>query len=268
MDPPRVFYPWKATGPHHHNPDHSMHAMMRLWAKRGYVGMINCSGPYLWWGNVGDVLLYNWPTLEQFLTGTKYRLGLFANADLPINRAKNIRWVFWPRYPELTDFWCKPRPLRFDERKYGAVFVGAYENATQRGARDLNYWRSAMDLVLYGKHQAQLKPAEYLRVLRQSRYGLCLRGYGDKCQREIECLAMGCVPIVTPGVSLDYYEPLEVGRHCLLARSAEEAQDLIRGTSSNEWQEISRQGMEWYWRNCSPIGSFETTQKIVEAYIK
>ena len=35
-------------------------------------------------------------------------------------------------------------------------------------------------------------------------YGLCLRGYGSKCSRKVELVVRGCVPLITPDVSLSY----------------------------------------------------------------
>ena len=35
---------------------------------------------------------------------------------------------------------------------------------------------------------------EYLNLLKQSKFGLCLRGFGGKCNREIELMGLGTVP--------------------------------------------------------------------------
>ena len=38
------------------------------------------------------------------------------------------------------------------------------------------------------------------------KYGLCLRGVGPKCLRDIELIGMGTVPIFTEGVSSEYFK--------------------------------------------------------------
>ena len=51
---------------------------------------------------------------------------------------------------------------------------------------------------------------EYLDLLKKSKFGLSIRGYGPKCNREIELMALGTVPIIDNNVNMDYYnKPIE-----------------------------------------------------------
>ena len=45
---------------------------------------------------------------------------------------------------------------------------------------------------------------EYLDLIGSSKFGLCLAGYGPKCNREIELIGMGTVPVFAPEVDNTY----------------------------------------------------------------
>jgi hypothetical protein len=101
----------------------------------------------------------------------------------------------------------------YDEREDLLVFYGRVENDTQGKFRqDVDSWKglcSKFSMPVGAKEPYLLGPEEYLLALKKVKYGLCLRGFGQKCNREIELLAMGTVPIVTPGVDISgYAEPL------------------------------------------------------------
>jgi hypothetical protein len=46
---------------------------------------------------------------------------------------------------------------------------------------------------------------EYLQEISKARFGLCLAGYGNKCNRDIEYFATGTVPLCAPEVDMKYY---------------------------------------------------------------
>lgn len=249
---------------HHNNPYSSFHGLSKLWLERGYCEGEESNNPFFWVNKVGDILLYTWCTLEHLNPNQKYKHGLFANTDPPVNGRDNRPWTFWPRHNFLIEEYFKCKPRTWSERAYKCTFIGGYENLVQRGHRALNYWRPALDFYDFGIGGGNYTWQEYTRVLRNSRFGLCLRGSGPKCHREIECMSQGAVPILTPGCSLSYYDPIVPGKHCLFARSVEDVIEIVDKTTEKQWQELSWQARDWYWRNASPIGSFQTTKKIVE----
>ena len=62
--------------------------------------------------------------------------------------------------------------------------------------------------------------------LRNSRFGLCLRGYGSKCHREVELMAFGTVPIVTQDVSInDFTDPPIEDVHYILVSSPDRVEE-------------------------------------------
>lgn len=106
--------------------------------------------------------------------------------------------------------------------------------------------------------------SEYLLKLAGSRFGLCLAGYGYKCHREIECMAMGCVPVCAPEVDMDSYAvpPVE-GKHYLRAASPEEARTKVEAMSKEVWEQMSAAGRAWWRENCSAEGSFALTKFLI-----
>jgi glycosyltransferase involved in cell wall biosynthesis len=112
------------------------------------------------------------------------------------------------------------------------------------------------------KEPYDLDPKEYLEALQNAKYGLCLRGYGPKCNREIELLAMGTVPIVTADVDIDNYdEPLQDGIHVIRVKDKADAiNKIVYEMPEAKWAEMSEAGFQWWKRNCSVEGSWAKTR--------
>jgi hypothetical protein len=110
------------------------------------------------------------------------------------------------------------------------------------------------------KEPYALSPDEYLTALQNAKFGLCLRGYGPKCNREIELLAMGTVPIVTPGVDIDgYIEPLIDGVHVIRVLDAADAKAKMAAVTEEQWTTMSKEAQAWWKRNASASGSWQRT---------
>ena len=93
--------------------------------------------------------------------------------------------------------------------------------------------------------------------LRNSRYGLCLRGYGSKCHREVELMAFGTLPIVTPEVNVDsYMEPLIENKHYIAVKNEEEFVEKLKVITEDDWNLMSNACYEWYQRNVYSKQSF------------
>jgi hypothetical protein len=143
------------------------------------------------------------------------------------------------------------------------VFYGRIENDAQGIWRqDLSGWKAACaKFSMQQKGEAYtLNPREYLEALQNAKYGLCLRGYGPKCNREIELLAMGTVPVVVQDVDIaNYMEPLVDGTHVIVAKNHMDAIEKISRMNSVMWSEMSEAGFQWWKRNCSVEGSWQRT---------
>ena len=210
-----------------------------------------------------NILTYDRPTLEwcnNELNNTS--LLLLGNGDINVegNKIKqhfsNLTikpWIFWPRKPMLLEKILKKHSiLSYQERELESIFIGNFENSIQEKFRKT---KDSWDTVLSEYHCTKgqthkFTHEEYLMKLRNSKYGLCLRGYGSKCHREVELMAFGTVPIITPEVSVDsYMEPLIENKHYILVKTPEEMKKKISIISQNNWEMMSKESYEWYQRN-------------------
>jgi hypothetical protein len=106
---------------------------------------------------------------------------------------------------------------------------------------------------------------EYLERLSDARYGLCLAGYGYKCHREIECMAMGCVPIVAPEVDMgNYADPPQEGLHYLRAEGPQNVPGIVADITADRWTVMSVACRDWWSRNASVEGMWHLTQRLIK----
>ena len=208
-----------------------------------------------------NILTYDRDTLEhcnnEVLTAS---LVLLGNGSINVEglklkeHVKHVRpWTFWARRPMLLEKLLKNHGiLSYDGRKMESIFIGNIENRVQNAYRNTNKkWHEV--LTEYHCTVGKIKKfthEEYLMKLRDSRFGLCLRGYGSKCHREVELMAFGTIPIVTPEVCTDsYMEPLIENVHYIFVNSPEEMKHKIENVSSDEWKIMSKNCYDWYQRN-------------------
>ena len=246
----------------------SFREMIDLWVEYGFVE--RKEDPSLTHCFLGDVLLYDRPTwawLDKASDKEKdYSLCLAGNPD-PSEKPRAKPWIFWPREPRLVEEMAKIPRKSYEVRQDTMVFYGRIENADQgQWRQDISGWKMACAKfsMQQGKEPYVLKPREYLEALQNSKYGLCIRGYGPKCNREIELLALGTVPVVTSGVDISKYaEPLVDGTHVLCVSDYQDAMEKICKISEEKWAEMSEAGFQWWKRNCSVEGSWETTRNLL-----
>ena len=210
-----------------------------------------------------NILTYDRPTLEwcnQEIASSS--LMLLGNGDVNVegeqlkSKIPNLNispWIFWPRKPMLVEKVLKTKGiLTHDERPIESIFIGNFENSVQEKFRKTT---DSWDTVLTEYHctkgqKHKYSHEEYLMKLRDSRYGLCLRGYGSKCHREVELMAFGTVPIVTPEVTVSsYMEPLIENTHYILVKDPEELKEKLASIDQEQWTKMSSVCYEWYQRN-------------------
>ena len=264
--PPLIVLPAAASGFFAHAGD-SFREMVRLWEAAGYVRVErDPKATQVWLSGIGQVLLYDRPTLEWLRAAPKeelmWRKALFGN---PPALKRESSWFFWPRRPELVERLAGGATASWSERS-GTVFYGKVENAVQAANR-VETWKEACDtwVLAKGGEAYALTQEEYLRALGRARFGLCLAGYGNKCHREIECMAMGTVPICAPEVDMENYaDPPVEGVHYLRASEPKAARALAAATPEEKWSAMSAACQEWWRRNASVAGSWELTRRLAE----
>ena len=281
---PTIWMPRSVEGFFGH-PGDSFREMVRLWASAGYVTVKEHDGTMIWWDKVGadGVLLYDRPTNEWRLAAgeseKEWRLALFGNPKPPSSsasasasasaeakaEAQAVPWFFWPRRPSLVEALAAPSANSHYDDREGLVFYGRVENAVQARRRKGD-WASVCSewCLVDGETKYPYTQEEYLERLGKARFGLCLAGYGYKCHREIECMAMGCVPVVAADVDMDSYAvPPVAGMHYLRVNSPEDVASVIGSVSKDDWTAMSAACRKWWAENASCAGSFALTKRLV-----
>jgi hypothetical protein len=244
--------------------------MAEIWGERGFVRIERSeSTPFCWWGGIGKVLLYDRPTPRWWSLPPPYQMALFGNCAPPgpgPHLLKQSVWCFWGRRPRLLEgVASRVENMRgYDSRSIKSLFLGKVENGVQFAARSGADWSSAVDLFSMpidstGKPYPY-SAEQYLEKLCDARFGLCLPGYGPKCNREIEYFCCGTVPIVTPGVDMkNYLVPPKLGVHYFVANTPEEVRIIVEKTPPERWAAMSAAGREWWRMYASAEGLFRLT---------
>jgi hypothetical protein len=247
--------------------------MAALWAELGYVQLVeDPKAVQIWLGGVGDVLLYDRPTLDWLFPSPQeeqtWRLALFGNPKPSSSGGPSKSWFFWPRKPSIVeDLVTKGIPLQNLNRQRTCVFYGKIENKVQEKRRTAYDWASICDEFGMVNGEAtpyQFTHQEYLERLATSKFGLCLAGFGKKCHREVECMAMGCVPAVTRDVDMENYaNPPVEGVHYIKGETPEDLKSKMESISHEEWLKMSLACQQWWKENASAEGSWFLTKKLI-----
>jgi len=222
---------------------------------------------HCWLGN--SILLYDRPTNEWFNNDlSKSSLILLGNGhinkegyELKQNDLNVKSWIFWPRRPFLLEKFLENNKIKlYEARKIESIFIGNIENGVQNRYRNNNVnWESVLDVyhcTVGTKHK--FSQEGYLGQLSNAKYGLCLRGYGSKCHREVELMGLGTVPIITQDVSIDsYIDAPEENIHYIRCDCAEYLKETLSKISDKEWSIMSNNCYEWYQRNVHSKNGFK-----------
>lgn len=246
--------------------------MVEVWGEKGLCTVQRTEeSPYVWWGAVGDTLLYDWDTARWWNPTTPYRLALFGNCPPPGPQGHEMRqslWSFWPRSPRRLEAAVQTGVLPWGDRTIQSIFLGKIENGVQHQKRCGADWASAIELFSMPHDSTgnyKYTQEEYLELLRKSKFGLCLAGYGNKCNREIEYMALGVVPICTPEVDMKHYlVPPREGVHYFRASTPEQVRSIIASCTPEKWKRMSAACCAWWRDNASAEGMFRLTWERIE----
>jgi len=221
---------------------------------------------HCWLGN--NILLYDRPTHEWFnqeLVNTS--LILLGNGDInkegKLLRENNLNvkpWIFWPRRPFIIEKFLENNKLKlYLERTIESIFIGNIENNVQNQYRNTNNnWENVLDVYHCTQGtQHKFSQEQYLEQLANAKYGLCLRGYGSKCHREVELMALGTVPIITESVCIDsYMDPPQENIHYIRCNNPENLQTVLSNITQERWETMSNNCYNWYQKNVHSKNSF------------
>ena len=260
---PLVIVPTAKEGFHGH-PGDSFRELAELWQERGYISLEkSSSADHCWLLGLGEILLYDRPTYKWLDDSLDFRMALVGNPE-PLNTKPMRDWTFWARRPRLLEA-AASATKTFQEREKLCVFYGKIENSVQKEHRSKEEWSKACDdyYMADGVNPYKYSHEEYLQKLGSSKFGLCLAGYGSKCHREIECMALGTVPICSAEVDMDNYanKPVE-GTHYFRVKGAMEAKVIAETTTEEEWRKMSTACKAWWKENASVEGSWTLTKTL------
>jgi Exostosin family len=237
------------------------------WYMRGHTRITFSDNGYFWWGDPGDILLFERDLIINLEDGKKdpprwpgyveYKHAFFANQYHLVN-SRNHKLTYWGYAPvKLEQARQQLGRHHFSERTIGSFFAGSIENETQEHFRQkFTGWENYIDVYACAdkinlKQSNRYSQEEYLTLISQSKFGVCFHGNAPKCYREIEYLALGTPLIITDGVEINYPEPLIEGLHYLRAHRKEEIPQIIKATNPEQWEKMSQACWEWFDRNAS-----------------
>jgi hypothetical protein len=221
---------------------------------------------FLWANAPGDALLYEYDRWDVFpWLPSSWRSGLFGGMQHP----NGLPWIYWGRRPKMLHEKIISGIKSFEERQIESIFLGKVENGVQHSNRTTEDWSKvieffSMPIRLGDSFTWPFTQQQYLEHVSNARFGLCLPGYGPKCNREIEYFGLGVVPLMVDGVDTKYHTPLLEGMHYFKIKNTNDIQKIIKECSRDRWEYMSYNCRKWYDQNCSPIGSFKITQRILE----
>ncbi len=250
-----------------HNNDSFRELALLLKKNNTNINIELCDNGHCWLGN--HILLYDRPTQEWFNQDLAHSsLILLGNGDInkegQILKQNNLNvkpWIFWPRRPFIMEKLLEnSKILNYDERKIETLFIGNFENQVQEKYRKTNNdWKSVLhEYYCTEGSKHKFTQEEYLNKLRNSKYGLCLRGYGSKCHREVELMAFGTVPIITQEVSIDsYMDSPQENIHYIRCNNPENLKNIISNITKEKWEVMSNNCYEWYEKNVHSRNCFK-----------
>jgi hypothetical protein len=253
--------------------------MVAMWRERGWINTATTTtSPFVWWGKPGDVLLYdraNWDWLEdsppqsckQILAGNPDAASCPADIFNPITNPTTKQWSFWGRHPKQLERRVNEGIPAYKDRTKSLVFYGKIENKVQEEHRRNALHEACDEFEMPTAEGAAyaLSQEEYLDRLATAKFGLCLAGFGPKCNREIECMALGTVPLVAPDVDMDKYaNPPEPGKHYIRLASFNptNARAVVEAMTETQWVQMSAAAHEWWKENASCEGLFRLTSRL------
>lgn len=245
-------------------PGNSFRELVDVWGELELCKVHKFDGDrrYVWWGGMNEYMLYEVDLLDQYDPNIPKKGVLFGNKQ-PDGATP---WIFWARHPRTLELIKnKSNPILSSDRKITSVFLGKIENPIQAKNRltyDYSNYIEEFSMPINGQYK--YTQDEYLNVLKNSKFGLCLAGTGPKCNREIELMALGVIPIITPNVNTVYYNPWIENEHYISITHPEEIPEKINSLSNKKINEMSKSCIDWYEKTCSPKSSFNITKNIVE----
>ena len=240
------------------------------WERLGYIERIHI--PMLrdhryisWVGRVGGLALEP-SEVRSISTPYEYVLSCQYRSSYS-NMPTVLPWNFYVR--NLKAFNLVKSELNNIPKTHRSIYSGTIRGNTH----ERNRWINSTEIFSYrraaGYNRTNRKyPTieDYYRALAATRYGLCPVGDCSKCQREVETMGLGCVPVYTTGVEwTSIVDPIE-NRHFIYADSPKEMNDKIDTIPETTRQDMAKEGIEYFDNYCSPQGLWNSVLITIDKY--
>jgi hypothetical protein len=247
------------------NTKHGFYDLVMEWNKRGWCDIKQHTGPYYWINSIGSILFFDRDQVAdlidkkwcdpRWVDEVSYKYAFFTN-EYNLENDRNFKFEYWSYHPVELEAKSKAKGvLSYQERSIDTIFLASIENETQEYFRNkFQGWESAIEEFyiadkLNKKEGAKYSFEEYLDKISHAKFGVCMRGNGPKCYREIEYAAFGTPLIITEGVDTNYPVPLIEGKHYFFAKDKEDIEKFVAETDQKTWHEMSRAIRKWYEEN-------------------
>lgn len=242
----------------------SFQELLDIWQEKGLCEVGQSPDRFCWVESDKRILLHEHDRVTDL---PEYDYAFFANEFY--NGSNCFPWIYWPRYPRKVEaFKDKNTYKTYSQRNIESIFIGAAENPIQYVNRTRYDWSTCVEefdftVKLFDTNLHRYSNEEYLSKIQHSKFGLSIEGYGKKCQRDIEYMALGVVPIFTWKSFNDYAFPLKENVHYLYANNPREAKIKIQNCTEEQWKIMSDNCRLWYHRYCSPYFAFQVTKDLI-----
>ena len=146
------------------------------------------------------------------------------------------------------------------------TILEGYENETEVNQIEFPVFNTQADKDKFEEENANSTASsakEYLELISKSKYGLCLRGYGSKCHREVELMAFGTVPLITDEVSTDYCFEFKENIHYFKINKPEDIIKIINETPKEKWEEMSNNCKNTFMKYCHSSNAMKSILSII-----
>lgn len=239
------------------------------WINNNLVEIQEYHCPYnlIWINSPNNILLWGADGLHDGhgnnLNNIKCNYKITMNEIIP----GTIPSFYWSRDEnKLMEFIENNKYLDYSQRKQNTIFLGSIKDNYQGKFRKTYDWSKYIDEFSCPSWNGEDKNYKYdqngyYQALSHTRFGLCLRGGGPKCWRDIEYMALGTVLIVTDGVDTDgYHNPLVENIHYIKVTKPQDIQTKINAISEEKWNIMSTECQKWYNNNCR----FDASIRVLE----
>jgi hypothetical protein len=252
---------------------HGIYDLILDWHAKGLCEVEHHDGPYYWVNGINQILLFDRDQVADLHDKKKhqprwkgevsYKYAFFTN-EYNLKNDRNFEFNYWSFKPiELENYTLQNEVIPYANRTIASIFLGSVENESQEYFRNkFKDWGAFIEEYYVAdklnlKEKAKYSFSQYLVKISQSKFGICFRGNGPKCYREIEYASVGTPMIVTEGVDVNYPNPLIEGVHFLTASNASDIEKIIQTTTEAQWKKMSAACRDWYLKNFTSQAQFK-----------